>query len=87
MQTFGGAGTSAHCPELCVGAVSADVRDEPCAALAASTNVGMAVLTHPADREQGFQLRTAGTRGREPVGFHGLALITSRESQEMANPL
>ncbi|WP_327178871.1 type I-E CRISPR-associated endoribonuclease Cas2e [Streptomyces sp. NBC_01335] len=75
-------------PELYVGTVSAKVRDELWDAVAASTHDGIAVLAHPADNEQGFQLRTAGTRRREPVDFDGLTLIAfRRESQEMANPL
>ncbi|WP_406241536.1 type I-E CRISPR-associated endoribonuclease Cas2 [Streptomyces anulatus] len=44
-------------------------------------------MAHPADDEQGFQLRTAGTRRREPIDLNGLALIAfHREGREMANP-
>lgn len=47
----------------------------------------LAVLAHPADNEQGFQLRTAGTRRREPIDFGGLTLIAfHREGQDLANP-
>ncbi|MDQ0986668.1 type I-E CRISPR-associated endoribonuclease Cas2e [Streptomyces sp. V2I9] len=75
-------------PELYVGTVSAKVRDELWAAVTACTHDGLAVLAHPADNEQGFQLRTAGARRREPIDFDGLTLIAfHRESQEMANPL
>ncbi|MER5631826.1 type I-E CRISPR-associated endoribonuclease Cas2e [Streptomyces nitrosporeus] len=75
-------------PELYVGTVSAKVRDELWAAVIACTDNGIAVLAHPADNEQGFQLRTAGTRRREPIDFDGLTLIAfQRESQETANPL
>ncbi|MGW2478068.1 type I-E CRISPR-associated endoribonuclease Cas2e [Streptomyces sp. NPDC001665] len=75
-------------PELYIGTVSARVRDELWAAVTACTHDGLAVLAHPADNEQGFQLRTAGTRRREPLDFDGLTLITfKRESQEMAKPL
>ncbi|MFD6531779.1 type I-E CRISPR-associated endoribonuclease Cas2e [Streptomyces sp. NPDC060184] len=75
-------------PELYVGTVSAKVRDELWAADAARTHDGIAVLAHPADNEQGFTLRTAGTRRRETVDFGRLTLAAlRRESQEMANPL
>ncbi|MGW1224904.1 type I-E CRISPR-associated endoribonuclease Cas2e [Streptomyces sp. NPDC002530] len=75
-------------PELYVGTVSARVRDELWAAVTACTHDGLAVLAHPADNEQGFQLHTAGTRRREPLDFDGLTLIAfKRESQEMAKPL
>ncbi|MFJ2022264.1 type I-E CRISPR-associated endoribonuclease Cas2 [Streptomyces sp. NPDC087897] len=71
-----------------VGGVSAKVRDELWAAVTACTQDGLAALAHPADNEQGFQLRTAGTRRREPIDFDGLTSIAfHRESQEMANPL
>ncbi|MCX4554281.1 type I-E CRISPR-associated endoribonuclease Cas2e [Streptomyces sp. NBC_01500] len=74
-------------PELYVGTVSARVRDELWTSIAACTGDGMAVLSYPADNEQGFELRTAGTRRREPLDFDGLTLIAfRRESQELANP-
>ncbi|MEU1495752.1 type I-E CRISPR-associated endoribonuclease Cas2e [Streptomyces sp. NPDC005776] len=85
-------GTLAHwllevTPELYVGTVSAKVRDELWTAAAACAGDGVAVLAHPADNEQGFRLRTAGTRRREPLDFDALTLIAfQRESQEMANP-
>ncbi|MGW2476867.1 type I-E CRISPR-associated endoribonuclease Cas2e [Streptomyces sp. NPDC001665] len=75
-------------PELYVGTVSARVRDELWAAVTACTHDGLAVLAHPADNEQGFQLRTAGTRRREPLDFDGLTLIAFKhESHETAKPL
>ncbi|MGW1126411.1 type I-E CRISPR-associated endoribonuclease Cas2e [Streptomyces sp. NPDC002526] len=75
-------------PELYVGTVSARVRDELWAAVTACTHDGLAVLAHPADNEQGFQLHTAGTRRREPLDFDGLTLIAfKRESQETAKAL
>ncbi|MZE76791.1 type I-E CRISPR-associated endoribonuclease Cas2e [Streptomyces xinghaiensis] len=75
-------------PELYVGTVSARVRDELWTSVAACAGDGMAVLAHPDDNEQGFTLRTAGTRRREPMDFDGLTLIGfRRESQEMANRL
>ncbi|MGW6287352.1 type I-E CRISPR-associated endoribonuclease Cas2e [Streptomyces sp. NPDC055107] len=68
--------------------MSAKVRDELWAAVAACTDDGLAILAHPADNEQGFQLRTAGKRRREPINFDGLTLIAFlREGQEMAKPL
>ncbi|MFB8382705.1 type I-E CRISPR-associated endoribonuclease Cas2e [Streptomyces rubiginosohelvolus] len=75
-------------PELYVGTVSAKVRDELWTAVTACTDDGLAVLAHPADNEQGFQLHTAGKRRREPIDFDGLTLMAfQREGQEMAKPL
>ena len=62
-------------PELYVGTVSARVRDELWASVAACTGDGMSVLIYPGDNEQGFELRTAGTRRRSPVDFDGLTLV------------
>lgn len=74
-------------PELYVGTVSARVRDELWTSVAACTGDGMAVLAYPSDNEQGFQLRTAGTRRRHPVDFDGLTLIAfQKEGKESANP-
>lgn len=75
-------------PELYIGSVSAKVRDELWSAVAASTAAGTAVLAHPADNEQGFTLRTAGSQRREPLDFDGLTLVAfRREGQVMAKPL
>jgi CRISPR-associated protein Cas2 len=75
-------------PELYVGSVSAKVRDELWDSVATSTADGSAVLAHPANNEQGFTLRTAGSRRREPVDFDGLTLIAfRRERQETAKAL
>lgn len=75
-------------PELYVGTVSARVRDELWASVVGCAEDGMAVLAYPADNEQGFELRTAGSRRREPIDFDGLTLIAfRRESQGMVNPL
>jgi len=74
-------------PQLYVGTVSARVRDELWSSVAASIGDGMAVLAHPDANEQGFALRTAGTRRRLPLDFDGLTLIGfQRESQETAKP-
>ncbi|MER5904350.1 type I-E CRISPR-associated endoribonuclease Cas2e [Streptomyces mirabilis] len=75
-------------PELYVGTVSARVRDELWTSVAACTGDGISVLTYPSDNEQGFQIRTAGTRRRHTVDFDGLTLIAfNRNSKENANPL
>jgi CRISPR-associated protein Cas2 len=62
-------------PELYVGTVSARVRDELWASVAACTGDGMSVLVYPNDTEQGFELHTAGTRRRRPVDFDGMTLV------------
>jgi CRISPR-associated protein Cas2 len=62
-------------PELYVGTVSARVRDELWEAVAACTGDGLSVLVYPRDNEQGFEIRTAGTRRRQPVDFDGMTLI------------
>jgi CRISPR-associated endoribonuclease Cas2, subtype I-E/ECOLI len=62
-------------PGLYVGTVSARVRDELWATLTEVIGDGAATLIHPADSEQGFQLRTAGTRRRRPIEFDGLTLV------------
>jgi CRISPR-associated protein Cas2 len=62
-------------PGIFVGTVSARVRDQLWDATAAVVGDGAAVLVHPAANEQGFALRTAGTRRRHPADFDGLTLI------------
>ncbi|MGW0822470.1 type I-E CRISPR-associated endoribonuclease Cas2e [Streptomyces sp. NPDC002845] len=75
-------------PELYVGTVSARVRDELWASVAASTGDGIAVLVYPTDNEQGFELRTAGTRRRHPVDFDGMTLVAFHAAgKETANRL
>ena len=70
-----------------MGTVSARVRDELWASVAACADDGTAVLAHPDDNEQGFTLRTAGAQRREPIDFEGLTLIGfSREGQGTAKP-
>lgn len=68
-------------PGLYVGTVSARVRDELWSAVSASVGDGAATLAHPADNEQGFELRTAGQRRREVVDFDGLQLIRFHAEQ------
>ncbi|MGA5321602.1 type I-E CRISPR-associated endoribonuclease Cas2e [Streptomyces seoulensis] len=75
-------------PELYVGTVSARVRDELWASVAACTGDGMSVLIHPSDNEQGFEIRTAGTRRRSPVDFDGMTLIAfGVTGKELAIPI
>ncbi|BCL28562.1 type I-E CRISPR-associated endoribonuclease Cas2e [Streptomyces aurantiacus] len=75
-------------PELYVGTVSARVRDELWDSVAACTGDGMSVLIRPSDNEQGFELRTAGTRRRHPIDFDGMALIAFQaKGKETANSL
>lgn len=62
-------------PGLYAGTLSAKVRDELWAAIAASVADGNAVLVQPSDTEQGFVIQTAGARRREPVDVDGLMLI------------
>jgi CRISPR-associated protein Cas2 len=67
--------TSEVVPGIFVGSVSARVRDELWHAVTEVVGNGAAVLVHPADTEQGYAVRTAGTRRRVPVDFDGLTLI------------
>ncbi|MFI1060346.1 type I-E CRISPR-associated endoribonuclease Cas2e [Streptomyces spororaveus] len=62
-------------PGIFVGTVSARVRDELWTAVSAVVGDGQAVLVHTAPTEQGYALRTAGTRRRVPMDFDGLTLI------------
>ncbi|MEU4891000.1 type I-E CRISPR-associated endoribonuclease Cas2e [Streptomyces sp. NPDC044780] len=67
--------TSEVVPGIFVGSVSARVRDELWQAVTQTVGNGAAVLVHPAPTEQGFAIRTAGTRRRVPEDFDGLTLI------------
>jgi CRISPR-associated protein Cas2 len=51
------------------------VRDELWHTVTEVVGNGAAVLVHPAATEQGYAVRTAGTRRRVPVDFDGLTLI------------
>lgn len=62
-------------PGVFVGTVSARVRDNLWEETAGVVNDGAAMLLHPAATEQGFAIRTAGTRRRIPVNFDGLTLM------------
>ncbi|MCE7081670.1 type I-E CRISPR-associated endoribonuclease Cas2e [Streptomyces sp. ST2-7A] len=73
-------------PELYVGTVSARVRDELWNAVTATIGTGTAVLAHPANNEQGFELRTAGTQRRDPIDFDGLTLIAFQRANKEAEP-
>lgn len=68
-------------PGIFVGTVSARVRDELWRATADVVGDGAAVLVHPAPTEQGYALRTAGTRRRAPADFDGLTLIRMTAQQ------
>ncbi|MFF5587472.1 type I-E CRISPR-associated endoribonuclease Cas2e [Streptomyces hygroscopicus] len=67
--------TSEVVPGIFVGSVSARVRDELWQAVTQTVGNGAAVLVHPAPTEQGYTIRTAGTRRRVPEDFDGLTLI------------
>ncbi|MEU9352390.1 type I-E CRISPR-associated endoribonuclease Cas2e [Streptomyces griseoloalbus] len=67
--------TSEVVPGIFVGSVSARVRDELWHAVTEVVGNGAALLVHPAPTEQGYAIRTAGTRRRAPVDFDGLTLI------------
>ncbi|MGW0969889.1 type I-E CRISPR-associated endoribonuclease Cas2e [Streptomyces sp. NPDC002516] len=67
--------TSEVVPGIFVGAVSARVRDQLWQAITETVSDGAAVLVHPAPTEQGYAIRTAGTRRRVPTDFDGLTLI------------
>ena len=67
--------TSEVVPGIFVGSVSARVRDRLWHAVIEVVGNGAAILIHPAATEQGYTIRTAGTRRRVPVDFDGLTLI------------
>ncbi|MEU5800052.1 type I-E CRISPR-associated endoribonuclease Cas2e [Streptomyces sp. NPDC047804] len=67
--------TSEVVPGIFVGSVSARVRDQLWQAVTETVGNGAAVLVHPAPTEQGYAIRTAGTRRRVPADFDGLTLI------------
>ncbi|NEY32932.1 type I-E CRISPR-associated endoribonuclease Cas2 [Streptomyces sp. PRKS01-65] len=67
--------TSEVVPGIFVGSLSARVRDELWHAVTEIVGNGAAVLVHPAATEQGYTIRTAGTRRRIPADFDGLTLI------------
>ncbi|SDH09821.1 CRISPR-associated protein Cas2 [Sinosporangium album] len=76
-------------PGLYVGTLSARVRTELWAAVAASVGDGAAVLLHPDANEQGFTLHTAGHRRRTPIDLDGLTLIALNPAEpdnESVNP-
>ncbi|MGW2492568.1 type I-E CRISPR-associated endoribonuclease Cas2e [Streptomyces sp. NPDC001606] len=67
--------TSEVVPGIFVGSVSARVRDELWGIVTEVVGDGAAILVHPAATEQGYTIRTAGTRRRVPADFDGLTLI------------
>ncbi|MGA5771801.1 type I-E CRISPR-associated endoribonuclease Cas2e [Streptomyces pseudogriseolus] len=81
--------TSEVVPGIFVGSVSARVRDELWTTVTEAVGTGAALLVHPATTEQGYAIRTAGTRRRVPVDFDGLTLIrmtTAPKVKEMQGP-
>lgn len=73
-------------PGIYVGTISARVRDQLWNAVTAVIGDGAAILVHPAPNEQGFALRTAGTRRRHPVDFDGLTLIKMTAQPRLPGP-
>ncbi|MET7344615.1 type I-E CRISPR-associated endoribonuclease Cas2e [Streptomyces sp. NPDC005547] len=81
--------TSELVPGIFVGSVSARVRDQLWQAVTDTVGNGAAVLVHPAPTEQGYIVRTAGTRRRVPADFDGLTLIrmtAAPKAKEMQSP-
>ncbi|MDQ0383183.1 CRISPR-associated endoribonuclease Cas2 subtype I-E [Streptomyces sp. DSM 42143] len=82
--------TSEVVPGIFVGSVSARVRDQLWQAVTETVGDGAAVLVYPAPTEQGYAIRTAGSRRRVPEDFDGLTLIRMRAAlhrvKEVQNP-
>ncbi|MGW5788079.1 type I-E CRISPR-associated endoribonuclease Cas2e [Streptomyces sp. NPDC003757] len=74
--------TSEVVPGIFVGSVSARVRDQLWQAVSETVGDGAAVLVHPAPTEQGYAIRTAGSRRRVPEDFDGLTLIRMRAASQ-----
>jgi CRISPR-associated protein Cas2 len=68
-----------------VGSVSARVRDHLWHAVTETVGTGAAVLIHPAPTEQGYAIRTTGTRRRVPEDFDGLTLIRMTAMNSITN--
>ncbi|MGQ4514266.1 type I-E CRISPR-associated endoribonuclease Cas2e [Streptomyces sp. DW26H14] len=77
--------TSEVVPGIFVGSVSARVRDHLWQAVTETVGNGAAVLVHPAPTEQGYAIRTAGTRRRVPIDFDGLTLIRMTANPKVKN--
>ena len=73
-------------PGIFVGTVSARVRDELWQAVTDIVGDGAAVLVHPAATEQGYEIRTAGTRRRVPIDFDGLTLMRMTAAPQRPTP-
>lgn len=67
--------TSEVVPGIFVGTVTARVREQLWRAVTETVGHGAALLIHPAPTEQGYAIRTAGTRRRIPIDFDGLTLM------------
>ncbi|MET9608223.1 type I-E CRISPR-associated endoribonuclease Cas2e [Streptomyces sp. NPDC006512] len=74
-------------PGIYVGTFSARVRDELWKAVTAVVGDGQAVLIHSTSNEQGYVLRTTGSRRRVPVDFDGLTLIRMTGPSQSATPI
>ncbi|MEU1854302.1 type I-E CRISPR-associated endoribonuclease Cas2e [Streptomyces sp. NPDC019990] len=81
--------TSEVVPGIFIGSVSARVRDQLWQAVTEIVGNGAALLIHPTDTEQGYAIRTAGSRRRIPADFDGLTLIRMTAAprvKEMQSP-
>lgn len=58
------------------------IRDRLWIVLAERIRDGLAVMVEPANTEQGWTTRTAGTHRRYPVDFDGLTLIARPRKQK-----
>lgn len=74
-------------PGIYIGTVSARVRDELWHAASAVVGDGAAVQVYAAATEQGFAVRTAGTRRRRPIDFDGLTLISMAAPPPSPDPV
>jgi len=58
-----------------VGSMSALVREQLWAKVIGKLKLGSAIMIYTAQTEQGFAIRSLGTRYREPEDYDGLTLI------------
>jgi len=69
-----------------VGYMSALVRERLWAMVVAKLRLGSAIIIHNAQNEQGFTIRSIGTRYRELEDFDGLTLIRHLHKPEEESP-
>ncbi|MDX2821580.1 type I-E CRISPR-associated endoribonuclease Cas2e [Streptomyces ipomoeae] len=74
-------------PGIFVGTASARVRDQLWDSVTEVVADGAAVLIHPAPTEQGYTIRTAGTRRRTPMDFDGLTLMRMTAAPQQPSPV